>query len=568
MTGKKSTTEAKTNMITILANAREEDVIDLTHMEEDESLEYQALSGEDDVAETNVFFSFWNIFKELSAISIPMALSFTFSFEIFLMTILLNTLSENEDDVAAATLSATMINTLAVIGMSPLFAMSVIASKKIGELEEAEKNNEHEESLILKREYIAGINRNGFLMSTLVTPPIMAGMFFSKPILTNLLGQNEHVALITQDFLRVYSPAVFALMTRVSTEQMMFSFKRTKQAMSLGLVSLAVGTGLSVWLGIGGLGVPKLGSTGIAVGYVVESYLTSLSYGLYLAKNKDFSRFEFFNVLKKFEGQWTQFKELLKIGSSITLTVASEMAMSLSVGLFSGILGTREQSAITNINQYVFFNFLALASFGQSNSQELNRLIGAKKYEHASQMGKYGLLTTMIYTAPIPLFFALFPDFLVISSGNQSEVKAMLQFLAPIMSIGVILDSVRNNLLQQLRVLHDLKGSTIISVSSLTIGIATSALFGLKTKMGVYGVALGYSGGIILACPGLLYRWQSRINAEKMKGIIEAPPRPVSSVTCIDHFFNKSRKINNTNGHAKGLFLEKEQLSLSALGSS
>ena len=48
----------------IPAISREENVIDLTCLEEDESLEYEALSGgdESDVAETNVFFSFWNIF--------------------------------------------------------------------------------------------------------------------------------------------------------------------------------------------------------------------------------------------------------------------------------------------------------------------------------------------------------------------------------------------------------------------------------------------------------------------------------------------------------------------------
>lgn len=79
-----------------------------------------------------------------------------------MIVVLLNSLSENEDEVASATLISTMINTLLVIGMAPLFSMSVIASNKIGELTEDETNGETNEIVLQeKREYIAGINRNG-----------------------------------------------------------------------------------------------------------------------------------------------------------------------------------------------------------------------------------------------------------------------------------------------------------------------------------------------------------------------------------------------------------------------
>lgn len=494
--------------------------------------------------EDEVAYGLWDVFKSLSSLSVPMALSFTFSFEIFLIVVLLNALSENEDEAASATLISTMINTLLVVGMAPLFSMSVVASNKIGELTEAEKEGETNEVVLQeKREYIAGINRNGLWLSAVLTPPIMAGMIFSKPLLTTIFGQNDQVAEITQHFLRVYSPAVAGVLTRISTEQMMFSFGRSKPAMFMGFASLLVGTGISSWLGFGGLGVPKMRGDGVAIGYVIEAYLTSLAYALYLAKHKDFSQYEFFKIFKKFSGQFAQLKELLEIGGSITFSVASEMAMSLSVSILSGMLGTKEQSVITDLNQYIFFNFLLLAGFGQGNSQELNRLIGARKYENASSMGKYGLLTTLIYTAPVPLFFAVMPGVLVMGN-NPGEVKDMLKYLAPIMSAGVILDSARYNLLQQLRVLKDLRGSTMISVSALSLGITGSALLGLKTKLGIYGVVAGYTGGVIIALPGLAYRWRNRINAEKIQELAEETPHVIkSSANCLDGFFSRLLKM-------------------------
>lgn len=487
-------------------------------------------------SEQDDLISFREAFQKISSIAIPMALSFTFSFEVFLIVVLINYINESEDEIASATLITVLMNMLCVVGFAPLFSMNIIASNKVGELTQAEKEGEKEELLQEKREYIAGINRNGFGLSMALTLPVVAGMVFSKPLLVKVFSQDEHIAELTQDFLRVYSIAVPALMTRISTEQMMFAFGRAKEAMVLGSVNLIIGTGLSLWLGKG-----SLGSKGIALGYVAETYLTSLAYALYLAKHKDFSKFEFFHIFKRFRGQMQQLKELLETGGSIATSVASEMLMALSVGVFAGVLGTPEQSSMTYINQYVFFNFLLLSGFGMACSQEVNRLIGAKQYANASRIGKYGLLTTMIYSTPIPLLFAIVPNLLIISSADQSEIENILKYLAPIMSAGVIIDSLRYNLLQQERVLNDTKTSTYISVTALTMGITSSALLGLKTSMGVYGVALGFTGGVILACPPLLYRWHHRINAEKMRQMNEAPLLSSPANSCMG-FFSMCRK--------------------------
>lgn len=154
-------------------------------------------------------------------------------------------------------------------------------------------------------------------------------------------------------------------------------------------------------------------------------------------------------------------------------------------------------------------------------------------------MGKYGLLTTLIYTTPVPLFFAIMLGVLVMGA-SPGQVKEMLKYLAPIMFSGVILDLARYNLLQQLRVLKDLNGSTMISVSALSLGITGSALLGLKTKSGVYGIAAGYAGGMVIAIPGLVYRWHNRIRAEKIKEIMEELPQTLtSSAHCMDGFFSR-----------------------------
>jgi MATE family multidrug resistance protein len=484
--------------------------------------------------------SSYDIFKKISSLSLPMALSYTFSFEVFLTTVMLAYLnSDDENEIAATTLIATMMNTLILLSLSPLFGISIAGSKKIGELREAENNDEEEVLLSEMKNYISVFNRNGLLITTFVTPPIAASLFFSKSILTNIFYQNEISAQYSQDFLRIYSLAVPGLMTRMCFEQIMFSFGRPKAAMILGLVSLAVGTTISAVLGFGAIGFEKMKFRGVAIGYVTEAYLTALLYGLYIARNKHFEDFKFFNFMSQVKDSCSQLKNVLAIGGPITFSVANELAMSLSMGLFAGLVGTREQAALSSAMQCVFFSFILLAAFGQANSQEVSREIGAKHYKNASRTGKIGLLTSIGYISLIPLACSIEPRLLTLGiKSNEEETLSILKILMPIISIGVIADIIRYNVLQQLRALGDSTYATIISVIGLSLGLIASGTLGLKTNLGIYGVGVGYTGGIVLASAGLLARWSSRIQPNNIKEFNDAAIKPISLAKNSASFFS------------------------------
>src|SRR5690606_239036 len=106
------------------------------------------------------------------------------------------------------------------------------------------------------------------------------------------------------------------------------------------------------WLGFGGLGmpdglgVPQLGGTGIAIGCIIEAYLTCIFYMASLAVKKDLRAFEFFNLVKKIPNSLKQLKEILKLSAPISFSITVEMAVSLALGVFSGALGKEQQSAI------------------------------------------------------------------------------------------------------------------------------------------------------------------------------------------------------------------------------
>ena len=179
---------------------------------------------------------FNQVFQRISKISLQMTLSYTFSFQMVFLVYLLSQLDDDEDHLAAITLITSFINAITMIGISPL-------------------------------------------------------MVFSKPLLTSIFNQQETTADIAADFIQYYAISIPAMMARICSEQVLFSFGRTKPAMLIGLTNFILCMGIGSSLALGTFGTKPLGTTGILIGCIMEAYFTALSFSLYIAHN---SRFELF----------------------------------------------------------------------------------------------------------------------------------------------------------------------------------------------------------------------------------------------------------------------------------
>jgi multidrug resistance protein, MATE family len=509
--------------------------------EEDKDTNNDAMTSIDVENDENVFFQ---IFTKISLLSWPIALSYTFSFEVFLTTFMLTYLnSDDEKELAAITLIATMMNTLILLSISPLLGMSVLASEEIGKLELAERNNTEQQKLTEMRDYIAGINRMGLYISGLMAPPTIAALYFSKSILTNIFEQDEQTSAYAQKFLRPYSLAAPAVLARMCSEQMMFSFKHAKAAMVLGLISLTIGTAIASTLSIDEESEHSFNARGVAIGFVFEAALIALLYGLYIARHKQFKDFKFFDFNQIRKEDYQQLVKLCETGAPIVLSVASELGTSLSMGVLAGWVGTREQAALTSAMQCVFFSFILILAFGQVCMQEVSRNIGAENYELASKTGKYGLSISLGYIAIFPALCAIDPRLLTLGiSTNQENTLGILKYLMPIISVGIIADIVRYNVLQQLRGLGDSKMASAISIAGLSTGVAISAGLGLKTSLGIYGVGAGYTTGITLTGAVLFSRWQKKIEPENIRYSKSPAAQQVLPGNCLWGFFGAAKR--------------------------
>jgi multidrug resistance protein, MATE family len=477
------------------------------------------------IRETEIGLSPWQAFRKIVGLALPMGASYTFSWSIFLSGIFIDRLQEQgadqTDSLGASTLVTILFNTLGTLSIAVLFSISIYTGNQLGKLRQsnsqAPQTSDAQPADI--REKISGVPINGTFIGSGFLLVTMPAMYFSKSLLI-ALGQNPQTAEIAQRFLRPATNVLPSLMLRLVLEQVMFGFEKQRPPMYIALFNFAIGVFLATSWGFGNCSFPRLGISGLAYGFTIDSLLTCIGFGLFLGLHPDFRDFNFFKRFKRNCEDWEQIKDLLKIGLPIVFTVMNEIVAQLMVSLFTGWLGKDQIAAQNSGSVFTFLALIVLICPGQATCQEISREIGAKNYYNTNLYATYGLVCSMVFMAPLSLIALAAPQLFTNSLANSQAASAgvvvMGKRLMLITALGMPFDSARYNMLQVLRATGDHVMPTVISTSTLWGGVIVAYTLGFMTPLGIYGIALGYALGLIAGCVGLFPRWYQKLKPEAL----------------------------------------------------
>ncbi|RUR08083.1 MATE family efflux transporter [Legionella sp. km772] len=472
-------------------------------------------ASQEELGSKDTKMTHWQAIEKLSRLSLETAASYSFSMQMAMLVYLLSQLNVDEEHLAAITLITSLLNSLVCVGASPALAMALVAGKELGEFREAQKNGAAAEILQAKSEHLAAAFGNSLILSLPMSLLMITTMVNSKPLFIYGFNQDEAVADIASFFVKYYALAVPAMLVRFSADNILFAFEKTKPAMILSLVNLTLGMTIGSVLAFGKLGAPKMGVSGLLIGCVLDPWVTAAEYLVYIHCSPELKPYPFLHLYKSWTPYLAQLKEITAYTGSIAANMSVETTLSLMINIFAGMIGVEQQAAFSSIMQFSLFSFLLQIAFGQTCAQEINRQIGEAQFENASMAGKMGLLSLMIGILPVFVALSAYPSLLSKSAAENSKtLNPILQSLAPIMFMGDAFDAARFVLLQQLRVLGDDKHATAISMGCIALGIAMSGALGLKTNMGIDGVATGFALSTGLAAILLLMRWLKRIQPD------------------------------------------------------
>ena len=530
--------------------------------------------------------TFSDILKRIMGLGFTTAFSFTFSMGLGILGFWAPYVIKDEDStdlLGALSLITNTKNLMTGLTITSLYAISVLGSPAVGQLRKHLKALQSQGELALLtdinevdalRTKIGILYRNGVIWGLVISAPLSMVYYFSKAILMGI-GQPEAAASIAQTYLRPYTPALMLGTVRVCAQEVLFSFGQSKVAMLLALPSLAVSMGLAATLIYGF----DMGLEGLAYGFLSEAALTAITFNAYLF----LSRGELKDIpfLKSFIQNYRSFfkdlGQLLKVGGIITLQTAGFFTVDTLTDLLAGRFGKTSLAAQNFVTQYSFLLVIFILSFGQSIMQEVGRLRGAHQYADASYYARIGLGVSLSLAIIPGIAVTAYPK-LIIDMFSRSVEPAVLNIattLLRIAAIGRIADAGLYNIIQVSRQAGDRNIPTFIALfETLGLGVTAGYLLGTFTDLDIYGVNLGYFGGLALSFASLAYRWYQNTTTEHLsttqqiqEGALQRQPswlesgcKKVSScVTACCGFFSNSARAASRAPNTPALLLANDE---------
>lgn len=450
--------------------------------------------------------------KRIIKVSLPIAVTLVGSLNVVACGLLTAQLGKDSTDhekyLAASALITAEQSILMILSTSLLYSVSVPSGFVYGELKRDEYENETAlEKRKISKEKITKILKNGLYMSGLCCIPPMVFMWFTESILIQSFRQDPEVVYLVEEYFKSYLGGVPGILGAMCFEQLLFGLDKQNFAAALSVVNFFLGVAIAYVLAFGRFTLPRLGLSGIGYGFLVQAYLNFFAYGLYLLFGKDLRDYRFFS--RPWSIDTKTLRSLIRTGWPITLSVSTELTAVFLVNIFAGMLGKTQLAAQDISSQLAFFLIIPILAISQACSNEVSRAMGKHHFIDVKRYGFSGIFLGSALLSMVAIAVSLYPKMITVlfSVDNDSQVLTMTKTLLPITAGGMVFDSIRNVLTGALRGTGDAVSPSIITSLLVLAGILSAYGLGFECGLGIYGIAAGYTFGLVSGAFSLLARW-------------------------------------------------------------
>jgi MATE family multidrug resistance protein len=398
--------------------------------------------------------------------------------------------------IAAAGVGTSLHMAFAIFGMGLLLGLDTLVSQAFG----ARQITECHRWLV-----------HGVTLALLLTPPLMLvcwGVYAAIPAL------GFHPAV--QPLLRGY----FGVIIWSSPLLLLYAaFRRYLQGMHLvkpvmfALVSANVVNAGANWALIyGNLGFPAMGVVGAAWATIVSRLYMA---AVLLAAIVVYDRWRWSHastLAGHLHRAW--FKRLLQLGLPAASTVALEVGVFASATALAGKLDPISAASHQIALNIAALSFMIPLGLGSAGAVRVGHAVGAGEPPRAAAAGWTAIFLAMIVMVIAATTFVVMPRTLIGIFTRDEAVLALGSTLLFVAAVFQLFDGLQGVTMGVLRGVADTRTPMITNLLAhwlfgLPVGYTLCFVFGV----GVIGLWIGLSTGLIIAGIVLLYVWKRRIGA-------------------------------------------------------
>lgn len=412
----------------------------------------------------------------------------------FIGTLIIARLSS--EILAASSLISSIQAFFFFCGVSLLFSVSAMVSHAFG-------GKRHEE--------VGGIFQQALLFGVLLSIPIMIIEWNIGAILI-ALGQAPRIAVIVQEYFRWYLWAVPAVAMIICCQQVLLAVNKRQFVFYMSIFALIVAVGLA-WILVDYFHV---GVAGLAIAYVIQSWLALVVYFYYFHAEKSFAAYQLF--IWRFKNTFHLLKQLIQIGWPIMVQNTVDLFTFVTASIMAGWLGAEALGAQQIVNQYFILLCVPVLAIAQASTILVGQSRGANKIADINRYAYASLGFSLFFSLIVLLVFLIFPYTLIhLYTGTHQGVNNHLEQLAHIVliltALRLVFDAIFEVKMGSLRGLYDTKFAMVVTILAVIIGIPLAYILGFTFAFGLVGMVIASIITTVACALAFWWRWHVRVKA-------------------------------------------------------
>ncbi|MES2256138.1 MAG: MATE family efflux transporter [Pseudomonadota bacterium] len=430
--------------------------------------------------------------RELTRLAIPMAATQLAQMIILATdTVMLGHFSK--EALAAGAIGNTVFFFIWLLGTGPVSAVSPMIAHVVG------RHSLHQKSR--DRREVRLVVRMGIWSVALMSPPLLAALFFTRDILL-LLQQEPKLAADAG----IYTAALaFGLPCSLAFQVLRnFSTSLSRPippmvVMGLAILFNALGDYALIF---GHFGLPQLGLIGAGIASASSNLFTLVAMTVITLRLPVLKPYRFLHRI--FQPHWRTLIELFHLGLPIGVTMLFEVALFNAATLAMGTFGIAALAAHQIAITIPSLTFMVPLGIGLAGTVRVGLAAGAGDMYGARRAGFTAMGLGVIFMFVAALVLILFPHSIAMlwlpDSADNRDVLALAVTFLHVAAAFQLMDGLQVTASMSLRGLKDARGPMWVAGASYWLaGAPMCALLGFGLGMKGLGIWLGLAFGLLVA---------------------------------------------------------------------
>lgn len=353
--------------------------------------------------------------------------------------------------------------------------------------------------------------RQGFLMATLLSIPIMAITLLAIPLLP-FANRDPEVVSQVGSIILIGLPWIPLVYWFTVVRNFVTVMRRPTIVTICAVAGLPVSFLSNYAFMYGNWGAPKLGAAAVGLTGVIVALLHLVMIVVYVEAVPELRRYRIFARLFHFDGK--MMAELFRVGIPIAMAYLFETGLFFTVTVLMGVISTEALAAHNVVLNICAMTFMIPYALSQAATVRVGYAVGAQQPEAARRAGYVaiwlGIAWMMLAAATmltVPnLLTAIYLDLSDPANAGATQLAASLFVIAAIFQI---VDGTQVTTQGALRGLKDTTVPMVIcGLGYWVFGLGSGVTMGFVLGYGATGLWWGLAIGLAVSATLLFLRWR------------------------------------------------------------